>query len=122
MSRSSFRRLSALLLLAGARLSAQATGPAPGAQTPGGAGPAQGNPPAQGAGRGNANRPRPYNQVITDRAVSDAGGITIHKLDDRYFFEVPDTLVGRDFLLVSRIAGVPANIGGFLSAGTSVGE
>src|SRR5688572_922640 len=84
---------------------------APGAQTP-----------TQGAGRGGPSRPRPYNQVVTDRAVSDGGAITVHKIDDRFLFEVPDTLIGRDFLLVSRIAGVPANVGGFLSAGTSVGE
>jgi hypothetical protein len=85
---------------------------APGAQTP----------PTQGAGRGGPGRPRPYNQVVTDRAVTDGGGITVHKIDDRFLFEVPDTLVGRDFLLVSRIAGVPVKLGGFLSAGTSVGE
>src|SRR5687768_14674756 len=68
---------------------------APGAQTP-----------TQGAGRGGPSRPRPYNQVVTDRAVSDGGAITVHKIDDRFLFEVPDTLIGRDFLLVSRIAGV----------------
>ena len=88
-------------------------GTGPGAQTP-----TQG----QGAGRGGPARPRPYAQVITDRAKSDVGGVTVHQVEDRYYFEVPDSLVGRDFLLVSRIAGVPANIGGFLSAGTSVGE
>jgi hypothetical protein len=106
-------RVAALLLLASSQLPAQATGAAA---------PPQGTPPAQGAGRGGPTRPRPYNQVVTDRAVSDGGGITVHKVDDRYLFEVPDTVVGRDFLLVSRIAGVPVNVGGFLSAGTSVGE
>ena len=90
---------------------APAGGAAPGAQTPN-----------QGPGRGGANRPRPYAQVVTDRAKSDDGGVTVHQIDDRYLFEVPDTLLNRDFLLVSRIAGVPANVGGFISAGTSVGE
>ena len=66
--------------------------------------------------------PRPYDQVITARAVTDAGMITVHRVEDRWFFEVPDSLVGRDLLLISRIAGVPAGIGGFLSAGTSVNE
>ncbi len=66
--------------------------------------------------------PRPYDQVITSRAVSDTGGITVHRVDDRYFFELPDSLLGRSFLLVGRIAAVPANFGGFLSAGTSVHE
>ncbi|MGQ0538067.1 MAG: zinc-dependent metalloprotease [Gemmatimonadaceae bacterium] len=66
--------------------------------------------------------PRPYAQVITDRAVSDTGGITVHRVDERWFFEVPDSLVRRDFLFVTRIAGVPSNFGGFTSAGTSVEE
>ena len=74
--------------------------------------------PAAGAPR----RPRPYQQVITERAVSDTGGITTHRVDERWFFELPDSLIGRDMLLVSRIAGVPAGIGGFLSAGSSVEE
>ena len=106
--------LPALLLIAFTQLQGQD----PAAPTP----PQGTNPPAQGAGRGGNQRPRPYNQVITDKAKSDPGGITVHQVDDRYFFEVPDSLVGRDFLLVSRIAGVPANIGGFISAGSSVGE
>src|SRR3990170_1981121 len=50
--------------------------------------------------------PRPYAEVIPPRAVTDSGGITVHQVDDRWFFEVPDSLRGRDFLLVSRIARV----------------
>jgi hypothetical protein len=66
--------------------------------------------------------PRPYAQVITSRATSDSGMFTTHKVDERWFFEIPDSLVGRDLLLITRIAGVPAGIGGFLSAGSSVNE
>jgi hypothetical protein len=94
------------------------------AQQPTGA-PAPGTPAQQTgapAQQGGPRRPRPYAQVITDRAVTDSGGITVHRVDDRYFFEIPDSLVRRDFLLVSRIAGVPANLGGFTSAGQSVSE
>ncbi len=46
----------------------------------------------------------------------------MHRVDDRYFFEVPDSLIGRDFLMVTRIAGVPAGAGGFQSAGSSLNE
>ena len=116
MSASLVRKVSVLAVIVAGQLTAQQpTGAAPpaGAQTP---------PQGQGAGRGGPARPRPYAQVVTDRAKSDAGGITVHQIDDRYLFEVPDTLISRDFLLVSRIAGVPVNVGGFLSAGTSVGE
>ena len=66
--------------------------------------------------------PRPYAQVITARALTERGGITVHKVDDRYFFEVPDSLLARDFLMVTRVAGVPAGSGGFQSAGSSLNE
>lgn len=78
--------------------------------------------PAEGQTTPPRRRARPYAQVVTDRAVTDTGGITVHRVDDRWLFEVPDSLMGRDFLLVSRVAGVPANFGGFLSAGTSIEE
>ena len=66
--------------------------------------------------------PRPYAQVITARAHTERGGITVHRVDDRYFFEVPDSLMSRDFLMVTRIAGVPAGAAGFQSAGSSLNE
>jgi hypothetical protein len=42
-------------------------------------------------------RPRPYAQVVTERAVTDSGGITVHRVDDRWLLEVPDSLARRDF-------------------------
>lgn len=66
--------------------------------------------------------PRPYQEVIPPRARTDSGGITIHRVDDRWYFELPDSLLGRDYLLVSRIAGVPVNFPAFTSAGQSVAE
>src|SRR5678815_5571766 len=71
------------------------------------AGPPAQQPPATGAaGQAPAQprRPRPYAQVITDRAHTEKGGITIHRVDDRYFFEVPDSMLHRDILFVSRLA------------------
>lgn len=101
-----------------APLAAQQQTPPPGA--PPNAAQAQ---PGQGqAGQPPRRGPRPYAQVITDKAVTDAGGITVHRVDDRWFFELPDSLLGRDFLLVTRVAGVPSNFGGFISAGMSTGE
>lgn len=80
-------------------------------------------PPAGGANQAAARRgPRPYDQVITARAVSDTGFVTVHKVEERWFLEVPSAILGRDLLLITRIAGVPAGIGGFLSAGSSVNE
>ncbi|MGQ0647724.1 MAG: zinc-dependent metalloprotease [Gemmatimonadaceae bacterium] len=90
------------------------------------AAPAQATPPGnaaqQGAQQPPRRGPRPFAQVITDKAVTDAGAITVHHVDDRFFFEVPDSLLKRDLLLVTRVAAVPTNFAGFTSAGTSLSE
>ncbi len=94
------------------------------AQNPPPGGPPPQTPAGEGAPQGPAARraPRPYAQVITARAHSEKGAITAHKVDDRYFLEVADSVLGRDWLLVSRISGVPAGTGGFQFAGSSVNE
>jgi hypothetical protein len=103
-----------LLLLTFAASTALAQNP-PAGQPPA-AQPAAGAP-AQGAGqggRGAAAGPRPYAQVITGNARTESGVITVHKVGERYFFEVPDSATKRDFLLVSRIAALPeGQTGGF---------
>ena len=91
------------------------TTPPPGGQQGGGQ---QGPGQPGGAVRG----PRPYDQVITSAAKSERGVFAVHKVGDRYFFEIETAMLGRDFLLVSRISGVPAGSGGFTSAGSSVAE
>ncbi len=117
--------LAAAATVACARPPAPVTSPAPATNSTTAGATGTGTAGAQVTGQsGTQTRraPRPYAQVVTSRAVTDSGGITVHRQDDRWLFEVPDSLVGRDFLLVGRVAAVPANFGGFLSAGTSVQE
>ncbi len=94
------------------------------AQTPPTTPPAAAQPPAEGAaGNQPARRgPRPYSQVIPARAHTERGGVTVHRVDERYFFEVPDSLLGRDFLMVTRVSGAPSGGGGFQTAGSSLNE
>ncbi|MDR1273384.1 MAG: zinc-dependent metalloprotease [Odoribacteraceae bacterium] len=68
--------------------------------------------PRPGAGRAtpNANAPKPYREVITDKAITDEGVFTVHRVDERYFFEIPDALLGRDVLIVNRVARAPEEI------------
>ena len=54
-----------------------------------------------------------YDEVITEEAISDEGVIDVHRVDDDYFFEVPESVLGKEMLLVSRIAKTPANLSGF---------
>ena len=54
---------------------------------------------------------KPYDKVITKDAVSDAGLFTVHKVDDDYFYEIPDSLFNREMLMVSRIAKTASGLG-----------
>ena len=37
--------------------------------------------------------PKPYKEVITDKAITKKGLFTVHKVEDKYYFEIPDTLL-----------------------------
>ncbi len=67
-------------------------------------------------------KPKPYGEVVTDAAVSEPGLFTVHRVGDTLLFEIPDSLFNRDLLSVSRIAQVPAGLGGYLPAGTKTAE
>jgi hypothetical protein len=68
--------------------------------------------------------PRPYKDVITPRAITDTGLFQVHKIDDRYFFEIGDSLLGRDILIVNRLSKASAGMrnGFFGYAGDQIGQ
>jgi hypothetical protein len=47
---------------------------------------------------------------ITDGAVKDEGMFTVYKKKTDYYFQFPLDLQNRDFLIVNKISGVPANL------------
>ncbi|WP_109302700.1 zinc-dependent metalloprotease [Aquimarina sp. AU474] len=53
----------------------------------------------------------PYSKVITKNAKTDKGLFDIHHVNDKYFYEIPDTLLNREMLMVTRIAKTAAGIG-----------
>ncbi len=61
----------------------------------------------------NAQRqgPKAYKDVITAKAVSKTGLFTVHKVEDKYYFEIADSIFGREILSVVRFAKVPAGAG-----------
>jgi hypothetical protein len=59
--------------------------------------------------------PKPYKEVITDKAVTDDGLFKVHKVDEKYYFEIPDSLLGRDILVVNRISKAAAGMRNFSS-------
>lgn len=53
------------------------------------------------------NVPKSYDKVITNKAVTQKGLLTVHKIDDNYFWEIPDSILGREILMVTRISKSP---------------
>ncbi|MEN2415300.1 zinc-dependent metalloprotease [Flavobacterium mesophilum] len=64
-----------------------------------------------------------YSKVVTKDAVSDEGLFTVHKVDKKYYFEIPNKYLNKDMLLVSRLAKLPSNLGGgYVNAGSETNE
>lgn len=62
------------------------------------------SPSSVPAGNDQLSAPRNYYNLLKNKDQSRKGLFTIHKVDDNYYFEIPDSLLGRDLLIVSRIA------------------
>lgn len=68
--------------------------------------------------------PKPYKDVITDKAKTSSGFFTVHKIEEKYFLEISPKLLGRDILMVNRVSKSsvesPKAFGGY--AGDQIGE
>jgi hypothetical protein len=80
--------------------------------------------PAPLAPRPPQSNPKPYKDVITDKAITRKGLFTVHKVEDKWYFEMGDSLLGRDVLVVNRISKAPINTraGFFGYAGDEINE
>lgn len=110
--------LLALLALAGCATRAAGPSPSQGPAPSGAVAPSPGAPspvPAGGARPGGpgapAPGPRPYREVITDKARSDSGLFTVHQVADKWYYEIPVALYDKEMLLVTRRTKTPNNIG-----------
>jgi hypothetical protein len=64
-----------------------------------------------------------YYNVISPLSKSDSGLFLVNYSDEKYYFEIPDSLFGKDMLLVSRIAQIPQGLGGdYINAGSKIHE
>ncbi|MCM4167043.1 hypothetical protein KCTC52924_01901 [Arenibacter antarcticus] len=52
-----------------------------------------------------------YEKVITKDAITDKGLFDVHKVDDKYYYEIPDSLFTKEMLMVSRISKTANGIG-----------
>ena len=61
-----------------------------------------------------------YGDVVTKKAVTDSGLFLVHHVDDRWLYEIPDSLLGREMLMESSLAASPADLSGFEVPGSVV--
>ena len=45
-----------------------------------------------------------YSEVVPPSADTQSGLFTVHRVDDRLLFEIPDDVLGRDMIIMSRFA------------------
>ena len=54
--------------------------------------------------------PKDYDEVITKKAVTEKGMFWSHKVGDKYFLEIPEKYLGKDFLNVTRLSKAAADM------------
>jgi hypothetical protein len=52
--------------------------------------------------------PKPYKEVITEKAITQKGLFTVHKVEDKWYFEIPDSLLNCEILAVTRFVKTPS--------------
>ena len=55
----------------------------------------------------------PYDQLIKKPGSVREGIFTVRHIEDKWYFEIPDSIIGRYLLAVTRFTGVPQNFGKF---------
>ena len=57
--------------------------------------------------------PKPYKKVIDSTAVTQKGLIDVHKIKNKYLFEIPDSILGSEMMTITRYSKTPAGGGIF---------
>jgi Met-zincin/Domain of unknown function (DUF5117)/Domain of unknown function (DUF5118) len=68
--------------------------------------------------------PKAFKDIITDKAISKKGLFTVYKLEDKWFFEIHDSLLNREILVVNRLSKAAAGMRNFFFgyAGDQIGS
>lgn len=67
--------------------------------------------PGGGQRPGASSDPQPYEKVITKDAKTKAGIFKVHQIKDKYYYEIPKTELGKEFLWVTQIAKTTVGVG-----------
>ncbi|MBE7172227.1 MAG: zinc-dependent metalloprotease [Williamsia sp.] len=58
----------------------------------------------------NKSGPKSYRDVITPKAITSKGLFVIHRVEDKWYLELADSLLGRDILVVNRLSKAAAGM------------
>ncbi len=64
--------------------------------------------------------PKAYDKVITDKAITKHGLFTVHKVEDKWYFEIPDSILNREMIVTTRYSKTAG--GGSVYAGELVND
>ena len=64
--------------------------------------------------------PKPFKDVITAEAKSDPGVFTVHRIDDKIYFEIPAAALNKEMLWATELERVPVGFGTW--GGTPIGD
>jgi ribosomal protein S18 acetylase RimI-like enzyme len=60
---------------------------------------------------GQKSKPKPFREVIPLTANSKNGLVNVHKVDDKYYFEIPNKIFGKEIMTVTRFVKTAAGGG-----------
>lgn len=63
-----------------------------------------------------------FSDVIKDGTAPDTGLFTVYAANKKIYYQIPDTLLNRDMLLVVRIVATPSEFSSFTGSGSAVTE
>lgn len=66
------------------------------------------------------SRAKAYDRLIPKEAITQKGLFDVHRVAQKYYFEVPDNLLNRELLVVTRFIKTPAGAGNY--GGEKIGE
>ncbi len=64
-----------------------------------------------------------YSDFVNKSTQTDQGLFDVHETKNKYYYEIPNALLGKELLWVTRIKDIPAGLGGgYVNAGSKINE
>src|SRR6056300_151624 len=71
--------------------------------------------------KGGKDKLKPLDSLVKDKA-QEVGMITTYSEENELWFEIPDSLLGKDLLMVTRFVQLPSNYQAYINAGSKTAQ